>query len=324
MTIVEEKTIFHHFLEGHDSGAWRQTLDQLLPSIHPVDQEATRIWFAFWPLQLREILDGSKDLAATALKYELKGRYRLEENLESSVRIFYGTRHWPALQKALAAHANASRTPERAPLEQHIREVASRVASREQAAGSLLIGITAAAFMALRQLGPSRFAAAAAAPCLAPGKSPEQVLRDRLKGPQSFLNLFRTVDRTYSVIFDECQKGRRFEAVHGQDVSMASESDRRDYQSTDARCAAGPVPFDCRIGSCGTCWVGILGGKERLSEITSYEKRRLRYFGYDFTHSSDETHPPIRLACQTRCCGNISIVIPPWNGVLNIRRSDRE
>jgi uncharacterized 2Fe-2S/4Fe-4S cluster protein (DUF4445 family) len=36
-------------------------------------------------------------------------------------------------------------------------------------------------------------------------------------------------------------------------------------------------------------------------------------FGYN---QPDEEHPFVRLACQARASGNVTIVIPPWNGVF--------
>ncbi len=62
-----------------------------------------------------------------------------------------------------------------------------------------------------------------------------------------------------------------------------------------------------------TCWVGVLGGAEKLSPVEELERRRLREFGYLDT---DEEKPIIRLACQARAFGAVSIVIPPWNGIF--------
>jgi hypothetical protein len=48
------------------------------------------------------------------------------------------------------------------------------------------------------------------------------------------------------------------------------------------------------------------------------EGRRLKVFGYSET---DEPRPLIRLACQAAVSGAVSIVIPPWNGIIGkIRR----
>ena len=39
----------------------------------------------------------------------------------------------------------------------------------------------------------------------------------------------------------------------------------------------------------------------------------MKVFGY---LDSDEEQPIIRLACQARTFGAVSIVIPPWNGFI--------
>jgi hypothetical protein len=43
------------------------------------------------------------------------------------------------------------------------------------------------------------------------------------------------------------------------------------------------------------------------------ERRRMAVFGYV---NSSEERPLIRLACQARASGSVSIVIPPWNGMI--------
>ncbi len=134
------------------------------------------------------------------------------------------------------------------------------------------------------------------------------------------MGFLHTVDAKYTVIFNEQDKSARFPAIHGQDISMAAGKDQRDYQSIDPRRIEGPIPFQCRVGTCGTCWIGLLSGKEKLSAISKFEKERLKYFGYDFGSSEQETNPPIRLACQAKCLGGVSVAIAPWNGVLNVRR----
>jgi hypothetical protein len=70
------------------------------------------------------------------------------------------------------------------------------------------------------------------------------------------------------------------------------------------------------------CVESIVDGKENMSEITDYEKKRLHYFGHDPSNDPNDPRPPIRLACQARCEGNITLVIPPWNGELK-RRFDK-
>jgi hypothetical protein len=57
----------------------------------------------------------------------------------------------------------------------------------------------------------------------------------------------------------------------------------------------------------------VLGGAEKLSDVDPLERRRIREFGYIDTN---ETKPLIRLACMAQASGNVTIVIPPWNGVF--------
>jgi ferredoxin len=102
---------------------------------------------------------------------------------------------------------------------------------------------------------------------------------------------------------------------------MASSTDQRNYLSQDHRRIAGPIPAECRSAACGYCWIGVIGGKENLSEVTEFEKRRMRHFGYLAEDGHVESHPHVRLACQSRCYGNVSVVVPPWNGVLMGRTS---
>jgi hypothetical protein len=57
----------------------------------------------------------------------------------------------------------------------------------------------------------------------------------------------------------------------------------------------------------------VLGGANRLSDVDEMEARRMREFGYIITA---EAKPIIRLACMALGTGNVSIVIPPWNGFV--------
>ena len=42
----------HAHLCAIDSEGWRRAVDTLVAEIHPIDQNATRIWFTFYPLDL--------------------------------------------------------------------------------------------------------------------------------------------------------------------------------------------------------------------------------------------------------------------------------
>jgi len=125
------------------------------------------------------------------------------------------------------------------------------------------------------------------------------------------------------VTFDESDPDATFTAINGQEIATAAQTDKRDYKSREPRCtpSEGPIPVECRAASCGTCWVGVLGGAEKLSPVVDRdERRRMAVFGYT---DSTEERPLIRLACQARAFGAVSIVIPPWNGLIGSCRASR-
>jgi ferredoxin len=311
----------YSFLNKHDEKSWSEVLSKLIPLIHPVDQTATQIWFSFWPLKLSRSLQQSTDPILTAKKMQLDGRYRLEEQIDSSVQFLCGSRYWPEVKKAILSFAETGEDPERIGLERLIHDVANNVAVKAKTSSSILLGITAIACMILQQVGPLSFSAAAHNPSMASKQdmNPDQVLKGRNKEAQGrFFNFLKTGDK-YTITFDENSAECTFQAIRLQDLSMACATDKRDYKSKDHRRIEGPIPCQCRSGACGYCWVGILSGKEKLSEITEFEKKRLNYFGYVLAARNGETHPHIRLACQSKCYGGVSVVIPPWNGVLDGR-----
>ena len=145
-------------------------------------------------------------------------------------------------------------------------------------------------------------------------RTPEEVLRERAKDEgQGLFGFLRTADRRWTVVWDENADDRRFKALDKQEVASGAAADKRPWHERDARCTVdeGPIPVQCRSASCGTCWVGVLGGAERLSETDWRERKMMPLFGYIET---DEPRPLIRLSCQARAEGPVSVVIPPWNG----------
>ena len=123
--------------------------------------------------------------------------------------------------------------------------------------------------------------------------------------------------------FDEADPSATFTVINGQEVASGAQTDKRDYKSREPRCTPGegPIPVECRAASCGTCWIGVLGGAEKLSPVVERdERRRMAVFGYT---DSTEERPLIRLACQARAFGAVSIVIPPWNGLIGSCRAWR-
>ncbi len=179
--------------------------------------------------------------------------------------------------------------------------------------------MAAVALMTLRQAGPAAFAAA-------PGQihlseearvaSPHQVLKRRAKDDwQGLFGFTRGVNKRWTVTFDENDPNATFTVISDQEIASAAQADKREYRSKDPRCIPneGPIPVECRAASCGTCWVGVLAGAEKLSPVVPRDEgRRMKVFGYQGT---DGERPLIRLACQARAYGAVSIVIPPWNGI---------
>jgi ferredoxin len=183
----------------------------------------------------------------------------------------------------------------------------------------LLVGITAVAFMTVTQVGLDAFQRTPGTVALAQRelrRSPEDVLRARAQDDgQGLFSFLRTTDKRWTVVWNEHEPTARFKMIDGQEVASAAATDKRDWSQTEPRCTIneGPIPVQCRSASCGTCWVGVLGGAEKLSAVQPRERKAMRLFGYIDT---DEPRPIIRLSCQAQGAGAVSIVIPPWNGVF--------
>jgi ferredoxin len=309
-------TSFDNFLAKHDEEAWSATLTTLLRSIHEVDQNATQIWFAFYPLALFQALAAAEDPEKLRQQLLMQGTYALKDQIDSSHRFLYGHRYWPEVKKAVEKHARSSSSG--TSLADQIFAVAEDVAREVKADRSLTAGITAVAFMTVQQVGLEAFEAA-------PGKmtidreharrSPEQVLRERAKDDsQGLLGFLRTVNKKWTVTYDENDDRAKYRMNHVQDLAWGAAEDRsRNWREIDPRRIEGPIPVECRSASCGTCWVGVLGGAEKLSDVAAREGKKIKEFGYIET---SEPKPLIRLACQAQTHGAVSIVIPPWNGVF--------
>ena len=307
---------FETFLKQHDEEAWSATLTTLLRSIHEVDRNATQIWFAFYPLSLFQALEQSDDPETLAQRLLMQGKYYLKDQIDSSHTFLYGHRYWPEVKSAVQNHAHSSPIREDR-LSDQIQSLAIQVAKAAKVEESLLIGITAVAFMTIRQVGLTAFEAA-------PGKvlidkkharkSAADVLRERaVDDSQGFLSFLRTVDKKWTVTYDENDDRAKYRLNHVQDLAWGAADDRtRNWRELDPRRVEGPIPVECRSASCGTCWVGVLGGAEKLTDVAAREGKKIKEFGYVDT---SESKPLIRLACQAQALGAVSIVIPPWNGV---------
>jgi ferredoxin len=315
-TITE--TPFETFLNMHGEEAWAATLTTLLRSVHEVDKNATQIWFSFYPLSLFRALQAADNPQRLVAQLLMQGVYQLKDQIDSSHKFLYGHRYWPEVKKAVEEFAASFDTRDKTQLADQILQVAGQVAAAGGFDPSLVVGITAVAFMTVRQTGLSAFKKAKGEMLLDRNharKSPEQVLRERaVDDSQGLFGFLRTVDKKWTVNHDENDDAAKYKLNHAQDLAWGAEADRsRNWRELDPRRIEGPIPVECRSASCGTCWVGVLGGAEKLSDVAAREGKKIKEFGYIDT---TEPKPLIRLACQAQALGAVSIVIPPWNGVF--------
>jgi ferredoxin len=292
-------TQFESYLKQHDEESW------------------AAIWFAFYPLSLFQALEHSEDPEKLAQQLLIQGNYRLKDQIDSSHTFLYGHRFWPDVRSAVQKYARAF-SGGGGSLSDEILAVAREAAKQAKVDESLVIGITAVAFMTIRQAGLAAFEDA-------PGKvlidkkharkSPADVLRERaVDDSQGFFAFLRTVDKKWTITHDENDERAKYRLNHLQDLAWGAADDRsRNWREIDPRRIEGPIPVECRSASCGTCWVGVLGGAEKLSDVAAREGKKIKEFGYVDT---SEPKPMIRLACQAQAQGAVSIVIPPWNGVF--------
>jgi len=315
--MTNDLTTFEHFLNEHDEEAWSATLTILHRSIHEVDRNATQIWFSFYPLGLFQALNTADDPEQLARILLMQGNYRLRDQIDSSHTFLYGHRYWPEVKAAVQQHAQEFKNDSTTRLSDQILALATKAGKKLKVDSSLLAGITAVGFMTVQQVGTSAFDG--------PGKmlldkkharkSPEQVLSERAKDDsQGLFGFLKTVDKKWTVTYDENDNSAHYRVNNIQDLAWGAAGDSsRNWRELDPRRSEGPIPVECRSASCGTCWVGVLGGAEKLSDVAAREGKKIKEFGYI---DSPEPKPLIRLACQAQAHGAVSIVIPPWNGVF--------
>jgi ferredoxin len=316
-TETSAKTPFENFLSEHGEEAWSATITTLLRSIHDVDKNAAQIWFYFFPLSLFEAFAHADDPELLAQQLLLRGNCQLKDKIDTSHTFLYGHRYWPEVKSAVKDHATSFNPAEARSLSDQILSVAQEVARKSKVDPSLVVGITAVAFMTMQQAGLGAFQD--------PGKmlldkkharkSPDQVLRERAKDDsQGLLGFLKTIDKKWTVTYDENDEAAKYRMNNIQDLAWGAANDQsRNWREIDPRRSEGPIPVECRSASCGTCWVGVLGGVEKLSDVAAREGKKIKEFGYIDTA---EPKPLIRLACQAQTHGAVSIVIPPWNGVF--------
>jgi len=314
--MTDSSTAFISFLRHQDSAAWQRALAALTPEIHEVDRSATGIWFHFFPLDLFLALERADDREALAKKLLLEGDYRLTSQVDASAHFLYGHRFWAEVKQEVLEYAK--RFDENATLDfaSVTRELAQTISRHVKADASLLTGITLVAMMTLRQTGFvifSQSSDAKAIRAMHTGKKPDEIVRERERDEgQGVFGFLRTENKKWTIRYDENRDDRRFTCINAEELASGAARDQHeDWHALDARRSEGPIPVQCRAAACGTCWVGVIGGAEKLSPVSRLEGTAIKEFGYINT---DEARPVIRLACMAQAGGAASIVIPTWNG----------
>ncbi|QQS41146.1 MAG: (2Fe-2S)-binding protein [Acidobacteriota bacterium] len=296
---------------------WADALERVSGSVHEVDRNAVRIWFRFFPISLREYILSAEDRDATLHGLAMQGNWDLSEQIDTSHTFLYGTRFWPAVKKAVLKR-NEDFAEGTVELMAEIGEVAELVSKETGAARELTLGIAAVGLMTFRQAGAEKFSATSGEGYKPSGllkQSPDKIVEARTSEPsRGLLGFLKTIDKDFRVTWDENDKRATFEIIFDEEIASAAARDQsRNWLEGDERCIEGVIPVECRSAACGTCWVGVLGGEQNLTDVEPLEKRQMKVFGYG---QKDEKKPFMRLACQAAAEGSVSIVIPPWNAVF--------
>ncbi len=310
-------TNFENYLTKFSEQDWLAAIGNLLPVIHEVDKTAVQIWFRFYPLELFRYLEAAEDREKAIQKFVMQGDFELKNQIDSSHKFLYGHRFWKETKAEIEARA-ANFSDETVDLSKVIEDIAGAVAGKVKADKSLILGITAVGLMTLNQVGPEEFKNAKGETEKPKGlfaKSPDQIVAARAKDDsQGLFGFLKTVDKKYTITWDESKSNAKFALINDEELATAAAKDQsQDWKAQDERCWEGVIPVECRSASCGTCWVGILGGQEKLAEVQRLERKQMKIFGYN---QPDEAKPFLRLACQAKASGNVTFVIPPWNGVF--------
>lgn len=308
---------FTDYLSKFSEKDWFAAIEKIIPGIHEVDKNATQIWFRFYPLGLFRYLEAAEDKAKAVHKFAIQGNYELKDQIDSSHNFLYGHRFWKQTKTAIETFGDSFNN-ETAELSKVIEQVAEIAAEKAHTKKALTLGITAVGLMTLNQVGIEAFKNAKGEPeKLIPAlqKAPNEIIEDRAKDDsQGIFGFLKTVDKKFTAHWINSRSSGSFPIKNDADIATASALDQsKNWKDADERCWEGVVPVECRSAACGTCWVGVVGGQEKLSEVQRLERKQMDIFGYN---QPSEEKPFMRLACQAKTSGNVSFVIPPWNGVF--------
>jgi ferredoxin len=305
------------FLSQFDENAWLEAVEKVAASVHEVDRNAVRIWFRFFPLSLKRHLDNAEDRAKAVHGFAMQGDFDLYDQIDTSHTFLYGHRYWKDVKHEIKVRAEAfdGDSVDIAAESRAIAEAASKTAKADV---SLLIGMAVIGLMTLNQVTFDEFKRSPGTTGTPHGMltmSPEQIVAERAKDDsQGLFGFLKTVDKKFTVNWQDARSSGSFRIKNDADIATASALDQsQNWRSKDERCWEGVVPVECRSAACGTCWVGVVGGQEKLSDVQRLERKQMKVFGYN---QGEDSKPYMRLACQAKASGNVSVVIPPWNGVF--------
>jgi ferredoxin len=291
---------------------WLSAIEELLPSIHEVDRNAVQIWFRFYPLELKQFVETADDRETTLRGLAMQGSFELKDQINTSHHFLFGHRYWKAIKCAITTAAEEFQGEPT--LVDIIKEVGMRAAKKAQVERTLVNAIAAVGLATLNQVGLEAFQATSGEADKTT-KSADAIVAERKKDDsQGLFGFLKTIDKKFSVLFSSLNTRGKFPIIMDEEIATASQKHHTsDWQAQDTRCWDGPVPIECTSASCGTCWVGVIAGEEKLTEVGRRERRQMKVFGYN---QPDDQKPFLRLACQARAEGNVTIVIPPWNAVF--------
>ena len=308
---------FQNFLNKFDETDWLKAINELLPAIHEVDRNAVQIWFRFFPLSLYRYLQAAEDRAVAVQQFVMQGNYELKDQVDTSHDFLYGHRFWQTVKSEIINRVESFDNGNIS-LSDEIKQLAASVAAKAKTSSPLTVSIVAVGLMTLVQAGFEAFKDSPGnikTPRNLLKKSPDEIVKERAKDDsQGLLGFLKTVDKQWTVRYDENASEGKFKLMNDEEIASGAARDQsQNWLANDPRCGEGVIPVECRSAACGTCWIGILEGAEKLSEVAPRERKQMKVFGYN---QGDAPKPILRLACQAKGFGNATIVIPPWNGVF--------
>ncbi len=308
---------YQAFLMQFEEKSWLEAVGEILPNIHEVDRNAAQIWFRFHPLALLRFLETAEDKEKAMQKLAMQGDFDLKDQIDSSHKFLYGHRFWKIVKEEIENRAE-NFNDENTALKSEIEMIAKAVSEKVKVDKSLTLGIAAVGLMTLTQVGFDAFKAAKGETEKPKGlmtSTPDKIVAERKKDDsQGIFGFLKTIDKKFTVSWQDKSSSGKFPLTNNEELASASARDQtQNWRERDERCWEGVIPVECRSASCGTCWIGVLAGEEKLSEVQRLERKQMKVFGYN---QPDEAKPFLRLACQAKAHGNVSIVIPAWNGVF--------